>query len=167
MSSQKGTGTTEPVDAGLFRRVCGRFATGVTVVTTTSPEGRPRGLTVNSFTSVSLDPPLVLVSIDAKNQVLPRFLDGTAFAINILSGEQQELSRRFSAALEDRFEGVAWNPGEWGAPILDGAIACFECHLQNAVAAGDHTVLIAAVKKLRLAGGEPLVFYDSGYRLLG
>jgi flavin reductase (DIM6/NTAB) family NADH-FMN oxidoreductase RutF len=167
MSSQKASGGPEPVDVDLFRRVCSRFATGVTIVTTSSPDDQPRGLTVNSFTSVSLDPPLVLVSIDTRNHIVSRFPEGAPFAINILSEDQEELSRRFAASLEDRFEGVSWRKGIGGEPIIDGAIACFECTVQRAVEAGDHTILIASVKNVRLADGEPLVFFDSDYRQLG
>ncbi len=164
MSSHRDSGAVAPAGEELFRRVCGRFATGVTVVATTSPEGLPRGLTVNSFSSVSLDPPMVLVCIDSRNQLLPRLLDGTPFAINVLSTGQAELSRRFAGMVEDRFEGVAWSPGSQGAPILADALAWFECTLARAIECGDHTVLIAAVRTLQLSSGEPLLFYDGGYR---
>ena len=171
MSSQKDSTASAPVDGSLFRRVCGRFATGVTVVTTSDSEGNPHGLTVNSFCSVSLEPPLVLVSIDSRNSSLGRFLEGTPFAINILAVSGEELSRRFSASVDDRFGGIAWTRGLTGAPLLPGALAYFECVLEKAVEAGDHTVLIAAVKNLRLADqdsgqNEPLVFFDSTYRAL-
>ncbi|MCU1328847.1 MAG: flavin reductase domain protein FMN-binding [Bryobacterales bacterium] len=166
MSSQKASGAAEPADAALFRRVCSRFATGVTVVTTRSADGNPHGLTVNSFTSVSLDPPLVLVSIDARNQVLERFAEGASLAINVLAEDQQEISTRFAATVDDRFGGVRWAPGLLGEPVLDGCIACFECLVDKAVEAGDHIIVIAVVKNMRLADGEPLVFFDSAYRRL-
>jgi flavin reductase (DIM6/NTAB) family NADH-FMN oxidoreductase RutF len=166
MSSQKVSAAAEAVDADLFRRVCSRFATGVTVVTTTGSDGTPHGLTVNSFTSVSLTPPLVLVSIDSRNQVLERFPTGASLAINVLADDQEDLSRRFAASTDERFAGVGWEKGELGEPVLHGAIASFECLVDKAVEAGDHIILIAAVKNVRLAEGEPLVFFDSSYRRL-
>lgn len=172
MSSQNDDAAFGPVDRGLFRRVCGRFATGVTVVTTTRPDGLPHGLTVNSFSSVSLEPPLVLVSIDSRNSVLQDLLNGSPFAINILASSGREVSQRFSAPLDARFEGISWVRGVTGAPLLPDTLGHFECILQKAVVAGDHTVLIAEVKQLRLteavsSQGEPLVYFDSAYRLLG
>jgi flavin reductase (DIM6/NTAB) family NADH-FMN oxidoreductase RutF len=166
MSSQKASGAAEPVDAALFRRVCSRFATGVTVVTTIGPDGSPHGLTVNSFTSVSLTPPLVLVSLDTRNHLIERFPAGASLAINVLAEHQEELSRRFAATIDERFAGVGWERGELGEPVLHGAIASFECLVDKAVEAGDHIILIAAVKNVRLAEGEPLVFFDSSYRRL-
>lgn len=170
MSSQKADAAFGAVDGGLFRRVCGRFATGITVVTTTTPDGLPHGLTVNSFSSVSLEPPLVLVSIDSRNLALPWLLNGNPFAINILAASGREISRRFSAPVDDRFEGISWVAGLTGAPILPDTLGHFECVLEKSVVAGDHTILIAEVKHLRLTEavgrGEPLVFFDSSYRLL-
>lgn len=171
MSSQKDTAASAPVDAGLFRRVCGRFATGVTVVTTSDRQGNPHGLTVNSFCSVSLEPPLVLVSIDSRNSSLGQLLEGTPFAVNILVASGEALSRRFSASLEDRFGGIAWTRGVTGAPLLPDTLGYFECVLEKAVEAGDHTIIIAAIKNLRLADldsgqNEPLIFFDGAYRAL-
>ncbi len=171
MSSQNDTPASESVDGGLFRRVCGRFATGVTVVTTSDPDGHPHGLTVNSFCSVSLQPPLVLVSLDSKNSSLAWLLEGSPFAVNILSVSGEALSRRFSASVEDRFGGVEWTGGLTGAPVLSNTLGYFECVLEKSVEAGDHTILIAAVKNLRLADlesgqSEPLVYFDSSYRTL-
>ncbi len=167
MSSQNGADGATVVDTGLFRRVCGRFATGVTVITTTTPDGEPHGLTANSFSSVSLDPPLILVCIDNRNSTLGQFLAGSPFAVNILADTGEGLSRRFAAAVDDRFDGVPWSHGTTGAPVLANTLGHFECVLEKAVEAGDHVVLIGAVKDLRLADeGEPLVFFDSAYRAL-
>lgn len=112
----------------------------------------------------------MLVSIDSRNLALPWLLSGNPFAINILAATGREISRRFSAPVDDRFEGISWVPGLTGAPILPDTLGHFECVLEKSVVAGDHTILIAAVKHLRLTEavgqGEPLVFFDSSYRLL-
>ena len=100
------------IDPWLYRRTCAQFATGITVVTTLDSNGHPHGMTVNSFSSVSLDPPLVLVSIDLHNAILGHFISSSWFAINVLAEHQQFLSHRFSNPAEDRFVGVQWHP-EW------------------------------------------------------
>ena len=110
-----------------LRRAFGRFATGVTIATARAPGGQPVGVTVNSFTSVSLDPPLILWSLARKASSLPVFLAGSHFAVNILSEEQQSLSERFATPVENRFEGIDWSPGMAGVPLLSGCIATFEC----------------------------------------
>src|SRR5258707_8237396 len=111
----------------LYRRACAQFATGITVVTVVDANGHPHGMTVNSFSSVSLEPPLVLVSIDLRNAILGHFLSSSWFAINMLAEHQEEISRRFSSAAEDRFEGIAWQAGVSGAPLLDGVLGQLEC----------------------------------------
>lgn len=168
MSSQSRTPEPDaPVSPSLFRRACGQFATGVTVVTVLDNHGRPHGMTLNSFTSVSLDPPLVLVSIDLRNATLGHFLASSHFGINVLEERQEFLSRRFSSPSANRFEGVEWTHGETGVPMLAGAIANLECAVTRGFEAGDHSVLIGHVVSARCAAGKPLVFYGSGYRTLG
>src|SRR5437763_15789047 len=98
-----------------FRRVCGKYATGITILTVLDADGTPQGMTVNSFTSVSLSPPLILVCIDRQTAILSHFLAGTRFAINVLHENQKELSRRFAKSGFDRFLGVEWRRGETGA----------------------------------------------------
>jgi flavin reductase (DIM6/NTAB) family NADH-FMN oxidoreductase RutF len=154
------------VDSVLFRRTCAQFATGITVVTTLDSEGHPHGLTVNSFSSVSLDPPLVLVSIDLRNAILGHFISSEWFAINVLAEHQEELSRRFSSPSENRFQEVEWSMGVSGVPLLAGVLAQLECAVVHTFEAGDHTVLIGEVRGASYREGQPLVFFDSGYRKL-
>ena len=163
MSSKPEEEPATPVDPLLLRRTCARFATGVTIVTTLDAIGHPHGMTVNSFASVSLDPPLVLVSIDLKNAILGHFLTSSSFAVNILSEQQAEVSRRFSSAAEDRFRAVPWRNGVTGAPILQGALATLECSLAQTLEAGDHIILIGSVRHAQVGDGRPLVFFNSAY----
>jgi flavin reductase (DIM6/NTAB) family NADH-FMN oxidoreductase RutF len=156
----------ENLDPWLYRRTCAQFATGITVVTTLDANGHPHGMTVNSFSSVSLDPPLVLVSIDLRNAILGHFISSSFFAINVLAEHQEELSRRFSSASENRFFNLAWRPGISGAPVLEGVLARLECSVVKTFEAGDHTVLIGEVKRAEYTEGRPLVFFDSAYQEL-
>ena len=156
-----------PVDSALYRRTCAQFATGITVVTVRDAEGHPHGTTVNSFTSVSLTPPLVLVSIDLRNAVLGHFLSSRNFGINVLAEEQELLSRRFAQQpTENRFEGVDWHAGHGDTPLLDGVLARMECVTVNCFEAGDHTVLLGEVTHAAFREGRPLLFFNSGYRNL-
>ena len=164
--SSNGRGISTQVAQELYRRTCGRFATGITVVTALDEQGHPHGMTVNSFSSVSLDPPLVLVSIDLRNAILGHFLTSSYFAVNILAEEQEELSRRFASASENRFHGVDWRPSTSGAPLLAGALAYLECAVTKVMEIGDHSVLIGEVRHAEYKEGRPLVFYDSTYRKL-
>ena len=164
--SSKGlpAGAGTGIDAALYRRTCSLFATGITVVTTVDENGHPHGLTINSFSSVSLEPPLVLVSIDRRNAILGHFLTSKWFVVNILSEDQEEISRRFSSVCEDRFEGVEWSRGEFGVPVLGGVLAEMECAVMETFEAGDHAVLIGEVRRAGYREGWPLVYFGSGYR---
>ncbi len=156
-----------PVDSVLYRRACAQFATGITVVTVVDEGGHPHGMTVNSFTSVSLTPPLVLVSIDLRNAILGHFLSSRNFGINILAEEQEHLSRRFAQQpLENRFEGLDWHRGNAGSPLLDGVLARMECNTVKCFEAGDHTVLLGEVTHAAFREGKPLVYFNSAYRNL-
>ncbi len=166
MSSKSVREPRAPIDPSLYRRTCARFTTGITVVTVIDESGHPHGMTVNSFSSVSLDPPLVLVSIDLRNAILGHFLSSSRFAINILAEHQEHLSRRFSSVSENRFHGVEWHKGELEVPLLDGVLAHFECLVTQTFEAGDHLILIGEVRTAAYAEGKPLVFYNSGYRNL-
>jgi flavin reductase (DIM6/NTAB) family NADH-FMN oxidoreductase RutF len=154
------------VDPVIYRRTCAQFATGITVVTTLDNHGHPHGMTVNSFSSVSLEPPLVLVSIDLRNAILGHFISTSWFAINVLAEHQEDLSRRFSSAAENRFVEVEWHAGHSGVPLLDGVLARLECSVTQTFEAGDHTVLIGEVRSAWHREGKPLVYFDSGYREL-
>jgi flavin reductase (DIM6/NTAB) family NADH-FMN oxidoreductase RutF len=166
MSSKGVPERLSPIDPSLYRRTCARFATGITVVTVVDEFGRPHGLTVNSFSSVSLDPPLVLVSIDLSNAILGHFLSSPCFAINILAEHQEHLSRRFSSVSENRFNGIDWHPGEFGEPLLEGVLAQLECSVTRIFEAGDHTVMIGEVRLASYSEGRPLVYFNSSYRNL-
>jgi flavin reductase (DIM6/NTAB) family NADH-FMN oxidoreductase RutF len=152
------------MDPFQFRQLCGRFTTGIAIVTATDADGRPTGMTVNSFTSVSLDPPLVLVSIDRAAAMHAALEASGGWAINILEAQQEALSRRFSAGLPDRFEGVGWHRGPAGDILLDGALAHLWCTREAMVPAGDHTIFIGRVTGGDAAEhGRPLLYYRGGY----
>jgi flavin reductase (DIM6/NTAB) family NADH-FMN oxidoreductase RutF len=154
------------VDSAAFRHACGKFATGITIVTVIGPDGLPHGMTVNSFTSVSLEPPLVLVCIDRKATILPKLQAARYFGINVLSESQQDLSAQFARRGMDRFEAVPWFPGELSVPLLDGALAQYECSVNSVTEGGDHLIFIGEVQHLQCFAGRPLLYYASGYATL-
>ena len=160
------TATSPRLSPSDFRRACAQFATGVAVLTTTDSTGSPHGLTVNSFTSVSAEPPLVLVCIDLKCSLLVHFRTSDYFAVNILAVDQQSLSERFAANIDARFDGVLWSSGSTGAPVLGGTCCSMECRVLERICAGDHVILIGEVVGADIAGGAPLLYYASGYRSL-
>lgn len=151
--------------AGL-RRACACFATGITVATVEGRDGKPHGLTLNSFVSVSLAPPLVLISIAHKASSHGPFSSATAFAINVLGEEQEALSARFASSHPNRFEGVEWAPGVTGAPVLAGVLAVLECEMWQRVEAGDHTLCLGLVRRVECRDGQPLIYFASRYRKL-
>jgi flavin reductase (DIM6/NTAB) family NADH-FMN oxidoreductase RutF len=149
-----------------FRRVCGKFATGITILTVLDEGGVPHGMTVNSFTSVSLCPPLILVCIDRQTSILTHFSDGTRFGINVLDEDQKELSTWFARTGHDRFSGTAWRPGETGAPVLPEMLATIECEVTQMSPAGDHMIVIGAVLHAAWREGQPLIYFNSSYQTL-
>jgi flavin reductase (DIM6/NTAB) family NADH-FMN oxidoreductase RutF len=151
------------IDPDEFRSVLGRFATGVTVVTARDTDSVDHGLTVNSFTSLSLAPPLVLVCIDHEASLHPAMTACSHFAINILASEQEALARRFAAPETDRFEGVGFTRGVCGAPILDDVLAYLECRATRSIPGGDHTIFIGEVEHAETRSAGPLLFYRGGY----
>jgi flavin reductase (DIM6/NTAB) family NADH-FMN oxidoreductase RutF len=152
-------------DSRDYRRALGQFATGVTVVTTRASDGRRIGLTVNSFSSVSLDPPLVLWSLARKAASFADFSSATHFAVNVLGAGQHHLSRQFSTQLPDRFAGVDCAEGPAGCPLLSGAIAQFVCRIVQRHDGGDHVIFLGAVEEYKWLDGEPLVFHSGRYRV--
>ena len=146
-----------------FRRVLGHFATGVTILTTTDAEGRPTGLTVSAFCSVSLDPPQILVCVDHKSQSYPALRDGGRFAVNILGAEHESISRRFATTRLDKFEEVPFRMGALGVPLIEGALAQLECRTMSRHVEGDHTILVGRVEEARSDAGEPLLYYRGKY----
>jgi 3-hydroxy-9,10-secoandrosta-1,3,5(10)-triene-9,17-dione monooxygenase reductase component len=154
-------------DSARFRTVLGHFVTGVTVVTGYGPDG-PAGLAANSFTSVSLDPPLVLVCMAHSSSTWPAIRSSGHFAVNILGEHHEDLCRRFGAKGGNRFEGVGWDHGKTGSPVLHEAIAFLECVIEAEHEAGDHMIVVGRVVDLGLpAEGGPLLFWRGGYAQLG
>jgi flavin reductase (DIM6/NTAB) family NADH-FMN oxidoreductase RutF len=151
-----------------FRRALGHFASGVTAVTTLDGDGRPTGLTASAFTSVSLDPPLVLVCVDHKSQSYPALRERGRFAVNILGLEQEAVSQRFASTRLDKFDGVPHRLGDLGLPLIDGALAQLECATVSTHVEGDHTIFVGRVERAHLGSGEPLIYYRGRYdRLSG
>ena len=167
MSSKPLPMPSQTLDKQQFCRLCGRFATGITVATVLDASGAPHGMTVNSFTSVSLDPLLVLICIDRRAALLEHFRRHGRFGINILAENQKHLSQTFARKSADRFESVEWMPGKTGVPLLPGVVAALECGLAQVVPAGDHDILIGEVLHGRLREDvKPLLFFASEYRAL-
>ncbi|MDB5861149.1 MAG: flavin reductase [Ramlibacter sp.] len=158
----------EGIEPALFRQLLGCFPTGVAVITTRGADGQPAGLTCNSFSSVSLEPPLVLFSLRKASKLLDTFKDVSSFAINILSQRQDALSGRFaSSKIADKFEGVAWRAGVLDLPVIDDCLASFECSVYACHEAGDHYVFIGEVKHMSGGGTDhALVFYKGAYMML-
>jgi len=158
---------TDPVTIDAFKQAVGSFATGVTVITARDARGGVHGFTANSFTSVSLDPPLVLVCLARRAPSLRGFSIGGPFAVNILATGQQELSGRFARPSPDKFEGVDHVAGDNGAPLLAGCHAHLECRLEHWFHGGDHVILVGYVIRAEVADNEPLLFHRSRYTQLG
>ena len=155
------------LDTRHFRNAMGRFTTGVTIVTCLDVAGQPVGLTANSFSSLSLEPPLLLWSLRSASPSMASFEAAPRFAVNVLSESQVELSRRFASRSEDRFADLAWALGEHGAPVLSGCAAVFECELLSHQIAGDHRLFIGRVLACTESALPPLLFQSGHYRLLG
>lgn len=155
--------TTTSFDARAFRRALGNFATGVTVVTAQTAAGEKAGVTANSFNSVSLDPPLILWSIDKRSSSLAIFEQASHFAVNILAADQIGLSNRFARPSEDKFAGVELEQGAGGAPLLKDCAARFQCQRYQQVDAGDHWILIGEVVAFDDFGRAPLLYHQGAY----
>ena len=146
-----------------LRRALGQYATGVTVVTTVDPAGRPFGMTANSFTSVSINPPLVLWAAAKSSPSLAAFEAEPRFAVNVLASDQHHLSRQFATSGGDKFDGVRLLPGD--LPLIEGTVAHFVCRRTERVDAGDHVVFLGEIESYDAPGGEPLVFHSGFYRV--
>jgi flavin reductase (DIM6/NTAB) family NADH-FMN oxidoreductase RutF len=153
-------------DARSFRNALGSFATGITVVTSVGPDGEPLGFTANSFNSVSLEPPLVLFSLDRGAYSLKAFEAAGVFAINVLREDQQEVSTSFARALSNKWDGVPFETWETGCPIFTEALANFECETTSMHDGGDHVIFVGRVLALRTTEGRPLLYFRGAYRQL-
>ena len=154
-------------DPRTLRAALGCFATGVTVVTCLTPDGSPAGLTVNSFTSVSLDPPLLLVCLAKPAASAAALIEATQFAVNVLQTGQQPASIRFATRDEDRFGTTPWSCGEAGAPILKDSLGVFECERHAVYDGGDHHILVGQVTKASFDTSlDPLLYFRGSYRRL-
>ena len=151
-------------DAQKFRQVLGHFPTGVAVVTGMDADGKPAGMAVGSFTSVSLDPPLVAFMPDRSSTSWPRFRDSGSFCVNILGAEQESVCRTFASRGGDKFADLSWQPAGSGAPVLDGVLAWIDCDTEVVHEAGDHFIVIGRVRELDIGTPAlPLVFFQGGY----
>jgi flavin reductase (DIM6/NTAB) family NADH-FMN oxidoreductase RutF len=156
------------IDSGTFRSVLGRFASGVTIVTTVDDAGTDHGMTVSAFSSLSLEPPLVLFCVDHAASMYERLLAHPGVGISILSSTQEAYSRRFADQQqeEQRFDGIAYTRGESGVVLLDDALAYLECRIVAHHDSGDHTIFIASVEQAEPREGRPLLYYRGGYAQL-
>lgn len=146
-----------------YRRALAQFATGVTIVTTRSEAGTPVGLTVNSFNSVSLDPPLVLWSLALKANSLPAFRECRHYAVCVLAAHQLDIAKRFAERGADRFATAAWHSGPHDLPIIDGVVAALIVANRSCYVEGDHVILVGEVVEYDAPGGAPLIFHDGRY----
>jgi flavin reductase (DIM6/NTAB) family NADH-FMN oxidoreductase RutF len=157
--------TAMPIDDARFRQAMGHFASGVTVVTTAAGNDL-YGMTVSSFSSLSLNPPLILICIDKGVPTHDILKDAGNFVVNILEERQEHLSRRFATTSTDKFKGLAWHSGKLGLPVLDNTLAAIECSLRDALDGGDHTIFIGEVVDAEIREGAPLLYYRRGYHEL-
>lgn len=153
-------------DSTTFRRTLGMFATGIAVITARDAQGRPIGLTVSSFNSVSLEPPLIVWSLACSSNLRDALEGCTHYAVNVLAADQEEISNRFASRADDRFAGLQWEEGLGGAPILPGCCAVFEVANTQRLPGGDHIVFIGEVQRCDRSELQPLIFFGGKYRTL-
>ena len=155
--------SAEQFDSAKFRQVLGHFPTGVTVVTA-APDDGPVGMSVGSFCSVSLEPPLVACFAAHTSSSWPGIQAAGSFCVNILTSDQEEMSRRFATTDDDKFDGLGWAPAGSGAPLLDGVLAWIDCDIESVTDAGDHVCVLGRVRDLDVVhDGAPLLFFRGGY----
>lgn len=149
-----------------LRRVMGHFATGVAVITTRDKDGTPQGLTANAFMSLSLDPPLVIISVDKKATCYSCFEPNNGFTVNFLAEDQEEISRRFATKGADKFVDLKWQVGSNGAAQIDGALGSVECRITQCHDGGDHTIVVGEIIDVGASGERPLLFFKGKYQRL-
>jgi flavin reductase (DIM6/NTAB) family NADH-FMN oxidoreductase RutF len=154
---------SSPIDPRDFRNALGTYATGVTIITAAGPDGKPYGLTCNSFASVSLNPPLVLWSLVVYSSSLTVFQNASHFTVNVLGASQQDLANRFAKSSDDKFAGLDWSPGLGNAPVLVESVANFQCRSVNRYYGGDHMIFLGAVEAYSYNRDEPLLFARGTY----
>ena len=150
----------EVIDTNFLRKSLGKFSTGVTIITSIDSEGIPVGMTVNSFTSVSLDPPLVLWNIGINQPSYDIFLNAKGFSVSILSKDQNDLCHKFASQLDDKFENVDWKKSENGFPLVKNSLAWFDCKKWNYYSGGDHQILVGEVTSFNSSELKPLTFWN-------
>lgn len=153
-------------DSTTFRRTLGMFATGIAVITARARDGSLIGLTVSSFNSVSLSPPLIVWSLANTSTVREVLETCEYYAVNVLAADQEALSSLFASKVADRFAGVVWEPGLGGAPVLAGSCAVFECRNALRYPGGDHVMFIGEVERCDRSERDPLLFFNGSYRQL-
>jgi flavin reductase (DIM6/NTAB) family NADH-FMN oxidoreductase RutF len=157
-----------PIDPRDFRNALSTYATGVTIITAAGADGKPYGITCNSFASVSLNPPLVLWSLVVYSSSLSVFQNASHFAVNVLGVSQQALANKFAKSSDDKFAGVEWTPGLGNAPLLADSVANFQCRAASRYYGGDHVIFLGAVEAYSYNRKEPLLFARGGYgRFIG
>jgi len=154
------------IDSRAFRRALGNFATGVTVITAATPDGQKVGVTANSFNSVSLDPALVLWSIDKRSTSYEVFRRASHYAVNVLAADQIDVSNQFARPRDDKFESIAYEAGQGGAPLLADCAARFQCELHQQLDGGDHWILIGKVVAFDDLGRSPLLYHQGAYSMV-
>lgn len=154
---------SSPIDPRDFRNALGTYATGVTIITAADGDGRPYGLTCNSFASVSLNPPLVLWSLLLYSSSLNVFQNASHFAVNVLGVSQQALASKFAKSSDDKFADVGWAPGLGRAPLLADSVATFQCRSVNRYYGGDHVIFLGAVEAYAYNREEPLLFLRGSF----
>jgi len=155
--------STLGTDLPRLRNALGQFATGVTVVTTLT-EGRcPVGVTANSFTSVSLEPPLILWNLRKASRSFSAFERSRGFVVNVLSEAQRDIAMRFASPFDDRFSDISWHEGVCGAPVIEGSLATFQCDYVAQYPGGDHGIFVGRVLSFQTVSGRPLLFFRGGF----
>lgn len=155
-------------DSPAFRRALGCFATGVTVVTARDAAGRNRGITINSFSSVSLEPPLILFCLDKATPSFASYCEARRFVVNVLRADQHALSVRFATAATDKWNGVPYDLWPGDLPVLRGCLASLACRREALYEGGDHVIVVGQVERLEAAEeGDPLIYFQSNYRSVG
>lgn len=151
------------VDGKEFRHAMGRFATGVTIITTRGADRTPYGLTASAIASISLEPPLVMISIDKRSETYPRFFESKVFVINILADGQETLSNAFAKSGGDKFAGLAYETNADGVPVLPDTLAVIECRIVASHEAGDHVIHLGEVDRTHVADAPPLLHFQGRY----